>query len=142
MIYTTRKPRPTDAYLLYAHMRPQDRDECVAFMGHAPSALELWLAMEEQDEAYAVHTEDALVCIYGVKAGVPWLLGTKALDHRMMSLCKQARPVIERWLATYGTLSNVTSKHNRRVLAWLRWLGFSFGPTDIINGHPFIRFYK
>jgi hypothetical protein len=121
-------------------MRPQDRDECVAVRGHFPTPMELWRAIEQQDEAYAVWTQSSLVCLYGVNAGTVWLLGTTELDARMLSLCRHARPIISRWLAKYGELSNLTHSRNTAVLRWLRWLGFTLGPETAINGQPFTPF--
>jgi hypothetical protein len=138
----------TDYQELVANLRPADRAEIAALRGDV-SALDIWMA--GHFDATAVHVDGVLVCIYGVNQhpiqeyiGIPWLLGTVALDRNILSLCKMAPKILKQWHRKYETLTNFTDARNGVIRKWLAWLGFYFvgmapvGPDRL----PFIQFVR
>jgi len=138
-----------DCNELVANLRTHDRAEVVAARGSMITALDLWASVEKCDERFSVFSGDGLICIYGLAqhpthphVGVVWLLGTPLLDRHMFSLCREAKLMLAQWHKQYAVLTNMTDQRNRRILRWLKWLGFKFvnevpiGPEAI----PFIIF--
>lgn len=150
MNLTFTPPDRTDAIELAQEMRDHDVAECAAALGYVPNPEEILEWCDGCVESFAVRDEDGrLICIFGVRRsedpsgyGIPWLLGTAMLDVRMISLCKLARGYIDRWIGEFGALQNMTDKRNRRIIMWLRWLGFRMQDQYIVNGHAFIRFSR
>jgi hypothetical protein len=146
---TYRSLTSEDVHELYAKLRPADKREVEAVTGRCDPA-DLIATLATQHEALAAHGADGLVCVFGVgehpvdpfETGVPWLLGTDLLDHHMITLCKQARAIVERWHQRFPLLTNFTDKRNRRVILWLRWLGFKFIGETPINGVAFTQFAR
>jgi hypothetical protein len=144
---TFRTTSAADCRTLVANLRPQDRAEMQATRGGL-TVEDLWDAAQEATQCFAAYLGGKLVCIFGVNphptegVGVPWLLGTPLLDRYMISVCKQAKAILVDWHTAYPTLTNFTACRNTRILNWLRWLGFSFGDTVVLNGHTFIQFSK
>lgn len=140
-------PTLADCENLLSNLRPADREEIDA--GGNCTAQEMMECLGNED-SFAVFTEGGdLICVYGVyphpkdpKVGIVWLLGTPLLDLHLFVLCKRAPAVIEEWLKKYSVLSNITDKRNRRIIMWLRWLGFKFIADVDLRGHPFVQFVK
>jgi hypothetical protein len=144
---TFRSPTLADCEHLLANLRPADRAE-IDKAGNL-TAAEMF-AVAQNEDTFAVTTEAGdLICIYGVHPlppqphiGIVWLLGTDLLDRYLLCLCKRAPAVIEGWFKKYRILSNMTDRENRRILMWLRWLGFTFVSDVAVRGHPFVQFVK
>ena len=143
---TFRSPTMADCYNLAANLRDSDRDEMLAARGGITPG-DLWGALRDRWDGKAAFAEDGkLICIFAVNphptegVGVPWLLGTPLLDRYMISVCSHARDVLKLWHKKFHTLTNFTDIRNRRILNWLRWLGFRFGDTVALNGCIFINF--
>lgn len=133
---------PTESlcHSLMSNLRAHDRVEVEA-LGRGTTGAVLWEAVKVAHEAHAVTIDRELVCIFGVQPdGTVWLLGTPLLDRRLITLCKLAPAFINRWLNRFEFLSNITDQRNRRIVMWLRWLGFSFGEPFDLNGHTFLPF--
>jgi hypothetical protein len=142
-----RSPTPADCENLLANLRPADRAEIDKAGNITPQEM---FAVAGNEDTFAVFTEGGdLICIYGVHPlppqphiGVVWLLGTRLLDSHLFCLCKRAPEVIRGWFEKYEILSNMTDRENRRIIMWLRWLGFSFTTSVEVRGHPFVQFVK
>lgn len=93
--------------------------------------------------------DDEPICIFGVAPlsllggiGVPWLLGTDAVERHQRIFLRHCRPVVADMLSVYNHLVNFVDERNTVSQRWLRWLGFAldepepFGP----DGLPFRRF--
>jgi hypothetical protein len=145
-----RTPTYEDCELLAAEMRPADRRECEAVTGTAKLAPDLWRCTQNCFECQSMFVDGKLVAIFGVgfypgddTVGIPWLLGTRELDRFMFSLCRDSKATVARWHERFAVLTNCTDKRNRRILMWLRWLGFQILPTEIPTGMqqlPFLQF--
>jgi hypothetical protein len=140
-----------DCGVLFSNLRAHDRAEMEA--AHPDlTAMDLWDACKAPHEATAAFHDGELICIFGVSAhpvyadiGIPWLLGTPLLDGFMLHVCKLGRKYVAEWLQRYTVLTNLTDKRNRRIILWLRWLGFKFAPEEVPmgpNAIPFIQFFK
>jgi hypothetical protein len=149
-VITYRSPTLEDVRTLYATMRAADRREVEAATGRVDPA-DLWVTLEGQHEVLAAVCPEGLIAVFGVGehpvdpsyTGVPWLLGTNLLDTRMITLCKHARSIVSRWHDRFPLLTNFTDKRNRRVILWLRWLGFKFIEGDVpVNGTTFVQFAR
>ena len=141
---------PTNVYYvneLVNNLRPADRAEVEAARGNI-SALQMWFDIKDAvTSVTALDDRKRVVCVYGVsrhpvqrEVGVVWLLGTELLDKHMFQLCKEASAVVASWHKLFPILTNFTDLRNKRVLRWLQWLGFSFGPVVDMRGHQFIQF--
>ena len=140
-----------DCSALLSRLRTHDRAEMEAAHPHL-TAMDLWDACKAPHDATSAFTDAGeLVCMFGVSThpvrqdvGIPWLLGTPLLDRYMLSVCKIARERLAGWLQRYTVLTNLTDLRNRRIIMWLRWLGFSLGATIPVgpNATPFIQFSK
>lgn len=143
-------PTLEDCVELMKNLRPGDEAEVLASWGHLMPA-HLWVGCARAHEAFTVRDHMGnLVCLFGVGkgkeegVGVPWLLGTKHLDRRLLSLCKIARERIKEWHKVFPYLINMTDQRNTRILLWLRWLGFRLGDEILVGPDrtPFILFSR
>ena len=90
-------------------------------------------------------------CMFGACAvpadpnhGVPWLLGTDAIDHNAVAFLRHTRATITVMQERFPFLSNHVDARNATSVRWLRWLGFTLGdPVPLgpfaLPFHPFWR---
>ena len=73
--------------------------------------------------------------------GVPWLVGTKALDFQVevkRTLAFNSKEILKRYHAEAEFLYNFISEDNMFTIGWLDWLGFTIRRGwGIRNGVPF-----
>lgn len=131
---------------LHAGMREQDLREVYAVSGHL-SAHEMRQHLLQNESYAALDASGRLICIFGCgpapardSVGVPWMLGTDRLDRHIFSMCRQARAFIDKWHAQYEVLTNATDVENRKVILWLRWLGFKMLYTFPAPRDPEVTF--
>jgi hypothetical protein len=67
--------------------------------------------------------------------GVPWLLGTGAIDRNRMAFLRRNRAYVAVMLDRFAFLSNHVDARNAESIGWLRWLGFTLG--DAVPRGPF-----
>jgi hypothetical protein len=143
------KPTIFDVTRLMRHLRPHDQAELAALGGK--SEMDLWSALQESIEAFAVYDGVDLVCLCGVNPhphdthqGVIWLLGTDLLDSRLKSLHKYAPAFIKEWHKKFPVLTNLTDQRNTVVLRWLQRLGFKLINTYEVGPYrrPFVHFIR
>lgn len=77
---------------------------------------------------------------FGCSRGVVWLLCTDEVQNAKLSVFKEARKVINRWLNEYGLLQNFAFVENTLHLSWIKALGFTFGTRVEHRGHLFQHF--
>lgn len=83
------------------------------------------------------------VASLGQKRGVPWLLGSKAMDsfleprslRNKTRFMKHSRNVLLGWQDMYDQLENWVWKENKKAVAWLERLGF-----EVLPAEPFGKF--
>jgi hypothetical protein len=136
-----------DVEALVADPRPADVREMQA-MGTTFEAA-LTDSVRLSDWVAVGTVDDVPVCAFGVAPasvlgglGVPWLLGTSALDRGGVALARDflpaSRRAVDAMAATYPRLINVIDARNTRAIRWLRWLGFTFDESPVpIGGHRF-----
>lgn len=113
--------RPADVAELWASNRTTAAD-CMAF------------GMRYSDMAMTGVFDGAPVCMFGAvpasllgMIGVPWMVGTTALDRLAVqkALLRESRGAVSEMLTRYDVLKNVVDDRNKAAQRWLRWLGFT-----------------
>lgn len=132
------------------HMRQADRDEVWASCLLAPDHA-LRLSLQTSRKAWAGIIDGEVVCIFGVGAqsvlsdvGVPWMLGTDALEGKQFTFLRHCRRYVAEMRAGYSVLVNFVDERNTVSQRWLRWLGFHMDEPEPHGpfGLPFRRFYR
>ncbi|TCD18172.1 hypothetical protein E0D81_12685 [Lelliottia amnigena] len=91
-----------------------------------------------------------VVTIFGVApksmvggAGIPWLVGTDALEKYQRTFLRRCGKVVNAMLTVYPYLENYVDARNRTARVWLHWLGFKIEePKPFgVHGLPFHRFH-
>lgn len=98
-------------------------------------------------EMFTVEWQGRPVAAFGVcgepgGGGVPWMLATDDLPAIRKTFLRECRPVVERWLRQYTSLSNAVWSENTVHIEWIKWLGFTFHGSDIRNGQTFLHFHR
>ena len=132
--------RAADAVELWASNRTTGT-ECMAF------------GMRYSDRAWTGTVDGVPVAMFGAvpssmlgRIGVPWMVGTTALDRlrAQKALLRESKPALSGMISRYDTLANVVDARNGAAIRWLRWIGFDVLPDPMPYGpdrlpfHPFI----
>ncbi|MEQ0776182.1 hypothetical protein ABLT15_28145 [Paraburkholderia tropica] len=140
--------REGDLDFVAARLRPADVDEAHASVGHHDMALVLRESVERSTMVWAIEVGGEPAGLFGAAEaapdiGVPWLLGTAALERAPKQLTKLGRQYVRLMLQRYATLVNLVDARNLKSIYWLARLGFTvhantvpFGPFNM----PFHRF--
>lgn len=139
-------PEAIDALL--PRLRPVDRLELDCMMpGDQRDGL---IRMGERARrARAAYIGSEIAGIFGISAqgvlsstGCPWMLATDVIERPdVRRAFVECSPVALDWLAQdFSRLWNVVAVENRAAIRWLGWLGFEFGETITVSGHPFRYF--
>lgn len=117
--------RQADVAELWASNRTTATD-CMAF------------GMRHSDQALTGTFDGEPVCMFGAvpasllgRVGVPWMVGTTALDSLAVqkALLRESRIAVSDMLTRYDVLKNVVDDRNASAKRWLRWLGFTLDST-------------
>jgi hypothetical protein len=140
----------TDAHVTYVaeRMRSCDVQEVWAASNHTPlESLRESVAITEKPETILVRGVPAAICgvskIPGVPGiGVPWMLGTGAVETAPLAFGRLCREWIARKKAKWPVLVNYSDARCEKTHRWLEWLGFRlFDPTPFgVEGLMFRRF--
>ena len=131
------------------HVRQADVDEFLATNGWTPRRV-LETGLRTSTFACAGMINGEVVTIFGVAPasmiggnGIPWLVGTDALEKYQRTFLRRCGKVVNAMLAVYPYLENYVDARNYTARVWLRWLGFTIEePRPFgIHGLPFHRFY-
>jgi hypothetical protein len=130
--------RPADAQELWAQARATPA-ECMT------------LGLRESTVAYTGLLDEVPVCMFGVTPhapgeGVPWMVGTTALESRraQRELLRISRDSVAEFQALYPLLFNYVDERNAAAQRWLRWLGFTLDVAYPLghDGELFRYFYR
>lgn len=77
------------------------------------------------------------------EVGVPWLLGTDAINEVSREFLKQSRAYVDRMQNGFTRLENIVHAENALSIRWLRWCGFTIEKEPIErNGEKFFPFWR
>jgi hypothetical protein len=136
------------------NMRKADVDELMAMSGSTPQeAIEKSLG--SSDWCFVGLADEVPMCAFGVgtvsllsRVGVPWLLGTKAIETHYRAFARGSVMWRDYMKARYDMLVNAVDARNTLSKRWLMWLGFTlseavpmgvsklpFHPFELRSGH-------
>lgn len=143
-----RAVREGDIEVIAAGLRTADRDEIHATLGDADALAVLQQGAARSALLWTIEVGGEAAGLFGVAPasediGVPWMLGTYALERAPKQLTKLGRIYVTLMLNKYETLVNYVDARNLKSIYWLARLGFTvhaepeaFGAF----GMPFHRF--
>lgn len=145
--YRTYPPGPADVDALLAGMREADRVELTAASG-ADLRGTVEVSLDNSHRAWALELYGDLGALLGVVPtevdglGVPWLIGTTAIDRHARTHIRATRRYLAVMRDLYPQLINYVHAENHRSVRWLRWMGFTIHAPEPVgrNGELFHRF--
>ena len=121
------------------HMRQADKTEIWASHRRTPKQAAIVCGNVSPHIALV----DGVPCIiFGCTRGTPWLLATPLIQTIGVRFIRGSKDFVDEWLDQYKVLENYVHADNEVSIQWLKWLGFSFKETVIVNDEKFIRFVK
>jgi hypothetical protein len=130
------------------NIRQADIDEFLATNGWSPRrVLETGLRTSTFCCAGLINGE--VVTVFGVApasmiggSGIPWLVGTDALEKYQSTFLRRCRKAVNAMLSVYPYLENYVDERNHVAKSWLHWLGFHLDDAlpygkDGLNFHRF-----
>lgn len=130
-------------------VRQADIDEFLATNGWSPRrVLETGLRTSTFCCAGLINGE--VVTVFGVApasmiggSGIPWLVGTDALEKYQRTFLRRCGKVVNAMLTVYPYLENYVDARNHTARIWLNWLGFTIDEPQPygIKNLPFHRFH-
>jgi hypothetical protein len=124
--------------------REQDRQELWASFHHTPEqAMQYGL---QHGKAWIGFIEDEAAGIVGVvpqgRAGAIWAVFTPLAEKRPKAFLRTCKAQLEAIQGDFDILMNYADARNVKVLAWLKWLGFTVYPSELfgVDQLPFHRF--
>jgi hypothetical protein len=143
-----RELRDGDLDAIAAGLRQADRDEIEATTGQTDVLPVLQDGVAVSSMAWAIEVGGEPAGVFGVApavpdVGVPWMLGTYALERAPKQLTKLGRAYVHRMTDKYETLVNYVDARNVKSVYWLSRLGFTVSPQTEpfgVAGLPFHRF--
>ncbi|EAW2320551.1 hypothetical protein E5C59_19605 [Salmonella enterica subsp. enterica] len=130
-------------------VRQADIDEFLEINGWSPRrVLETGLRTSTFCCAGLINGE--VVTVFGVApasmiggSGIPWLVGTDALEKYQRTFLRRCGKVVNAMLTVYPYLENYVDARNHTARIWLHWLGFTIDEPQPygINNLPFHRFH-
>ncbi|MEH4965229.1 hypothetical protein PO428_21830 [Escherichia coli] len=143
---------PATAELIEAmlpNVRQVDVDEFMATNGWTPRRV-LETGLRTSTFCCAGLINDEVVTIFGVAPGsmiggngIPWLVGTDALEKYQRTFLRRCGKVVNAMLNVYPYLENYVDARNHTARIWLHWLGFTIEEPQPYgaNGLLFHRFH-
>ena len=132
---TFREATPGDIRELVPRLRQADIDECEAQFGRGTTLDVTLYGLRPDGVAFVAVREGKTIAAFGVSpgddpgdeagVGIPWLVGTDAMDRCARELLTEARTVLKIWHRFYPILSNVVDARNSKSIRWLKRLGFT-----------------
>lgn len=130
-------------------MRQADQDEVMAASGQSPrEALEQSVTLSYR--AWVASVDGDPLALLGMASrslvsgtGIPWLLGTDAVESNPMAFLRASRRVMPALIEGVRYMENRVDARNELSVRWLRWLGFTLEPAEPwgVAGLPFHRFW-
>lgn len=143
-----REAKLVDVLILSCHIRDCDRRE-IWHMAHKLPIDAFMDGYKVSDKPYVVEWKGKPIAMFGVSGnkgsvGVPWMLATDDIQKIAKSFLRECKPYVEKMHDDYPVLTNFVWSKNEVHIAWLKWLGFTFG--DAVPMGPdnelFINFHK
>ncbi|HFK5750983.1 TPA: hypothetical protein ACG0LX_000114 [Enterobacter ludwigii] len=131
------------------HVRQADVEEFLATNGWSPRRV-LETGLKTSTFCCAGLINGEVVTIFGVApasmiggSGIPWLVGTDALEKYQRTFLRRCGKVVNAMLAVYPYLENYVDARNNAARVWLHWLGFTLEEPKPYGIHnlPFHRFH-
>lgn len=116
--------------VLNIKLREEDRLEVLAASG-LNSREAIGQSLDVSQSLWVAKVGSEIVAVFGLSipigtVGVPWLLGTDALDNSKVSLMKHSRSILNAlMLPSVDYLTNYVSASHTSSIKWLTWLGFT-----------------
>ncbi len=133
--------RYEDVLYVGERLRMADRREIEAFgISSSSGAIQQWversvwaLSLKQRDEASAIFglgrsaEGQRLGCPWATDIiGLPWMVGTPAIDTFGVGFIRACRPVVARMLDDRRVLVNFVHAEHVKAQRWIGWLGFQF----------------
>jgi hypothetical protein len=125
--------RAEDIAQLAPNLREEDAAEVWASSRHTPEES-LRFALETSSAAWTAWEDAEPIAMFGVGpgnaltgVGLPWLLGSSALDRHPLAMVRLGRLALRRMAQTYPVLRNAIDARYTRSLRWALMLGFTLG---------------
>ncbi len=127
-------------------MRQADRDEVFAASGYTPAEALIY-SLRRSSIAYTALIDGKPEVMFGAAdlnilagIGVPWLLGTDAIDKHYVAFLRRSVWWRGQLSKRYPVMRNFVDDRNRAAKRWLRWLGFTLSDPVDMRGHAFRLF--
>ena len=122
-------------------MRSADIAEVLAASGRSPhEALEV--SLRKSAFAWTALIDGRPEVMFGAGdlniltlTGVPWLLGTDAVETNYRQFLRRSVDWRDQLLRRYDVLRNVVDDRNEVSKRWLRWMGFTIGDPVAVGVH-------
>jgi len=136
----------TAAHFVADQMRKEDRDE-LWILGRTLPSDAIETSIRVSNEAYIVYVSEKPAAVFGASipvlgdVGVPWFLGTRAVDDHATEYMRKGREFTAHLLTQCERLENIALKSNRRTLVFLSRMGFVIGQAfRTATGAEAVRF--
>ena len=143
-----RDAKLVDVLVLGANMRQCDRWEVWHMTRKSPIDA-LMDGYKVSDKPFVVEWKGKPIAMFGVSGhkghlGVPWMLASDDIKKVRKTFLRECKEHIEKMHGSYPTLTNFVWSKNEVHIAWLKWLGFTFGEAKPMgpDNELFIHFYK
>jgi hypothetical protein len=142
-----RAVREGDVEFIAANLRNADVEEIHGSAGHRDCLAVMRTGAETSDLLWTIEVDGEPAGLFGVTPatgfGVPWMLGTPALERAPKQLTKLGRAYVRLMSQKYATLLNYVDARSLKSVYWLARLGFTVQKeTEPYGafGLPFHRF--
>lgn len=122
---------------LKGRLRGDDERECYAMMGISADeglqkgfdkSLLVWVGLLDGVPFNCFGVTSTSTLNY---KGIPWMLGTDAIQHVKKEVKLQSRFYVRRMLSHFEILENWVDTRNKVSIAWLDWCGFTVEAPEI-----------
>ena len=134
MMVEVRPLRPADVFAVVADLRDADLEEITALVGAEGVLDAIDTSVSQSAQSWTLTDDGSPIAVFGVApseihgVGMPWLVGTPRILRRQRSFMRLCAAYIPMMHALFPVLVNVVDARNTRAIAWLRHVGFEFGP--------------
>lgn len=143
-----RNVRAGDIEAIAADLRIADVEEIHGTVGHRDALAVMRQGAKTSSLLWTIEVDGAPAGLFGVAhatpdLGVPWMLGTPALERAPKQLTKLGRTYVRRMAEQYATLTNYVDARSLKSVYWLARLGFTVNTEPEpygVFGLPFHRF--
>jgi hypothetical protein len=139
--------RAGDVEAIAANLRNADIEEIHGSSGHRDCLAVMRQGAELSTLLWTIEVDGEPAGLFGVSPtgdiGVPWMLGTPALERAPKQLTKLGRAYVHLMSDKYATLLNYVDARSLKSVYWLACLGFTVQKETEpygVFGLPFHRF--